>query len=323
LALLFGGFALPVAAWLAYPFPGKIVAFYGFSVNRDEGLSGLADLFYYPLQVAAILSWPVTVWLLAAALSSLRGLRDPRAATPPLFALLGLAMITAHPNKQMRYAFTVLPVLYVTAELELRGLTRRFLPTRARAFVGAALLALLAVILDPRPVLRDARRNAQELQEADSIVDFIVSRIGPGERTLVLGSCGRLPHLLVQWELVTRRGATEAVVDLLTFPGEKAWDPRYRQGYPTEMTADYDRALEAALGPDGYDRIVTLRIPPGSVFMPDWLTRWDAWGQNYVALMERQSRYPLIAEQDFPETAVKVRLYARPPRSREHPAAPP
>jgi hypothetical protein len=103
----------------------------------------------------------------------------------------------------------------------------------------------------------------------------------------------------------------DAVVDNLAFPGEQAWDPRYRLGYPVEMTPDYDVRLKAALDTGGYDRVVTLQIAPDSVFLPDWLRRWDAWGQNYVVAMEHQPPWRTVTEQPFDESKVRVRLYAR------------
>jgi hypothetical protein len=311
LGSLAAGLVVPVAAWLAYPFPDKLRALYGFSVNRDEGLSGLADFFFYPASTAEMIGWPLAVLLLVGLAASLARARDERTSCAALFALLGLAMITAHPNKQLRYVFTVLPVLYVLGELELRRLARRSLPPMVRPFLWPVLLVVLAVTLDPRPVLRAERQNAQALRGAADIMDFVVARVRPDERILVLGSGGRLPHLLLQWELVTRYAAKNAVVDLLPFPGDTGWDPRYRQGYPAEMTPEYDRVLAAALRDPGYDRIVTLAISKNSPFSPDWLWRWDAWGQNYVVAMERQRLYAVTADQAFPESGVRVRVYAR------------
>jgi hypothetical protein len=312
-AFLLAGFAPPVILWLAYPFPDKLQALYSFSVNRDEGLSGLADLLFYPQKIAETVSWPLTIWLLAAAVLSLRRVRDGRTSAATLFALVGLAMITAHPNKQLRYVFTILPVLYVLGELELRRVARRFLPLGAQWLLWPVLLVLLGVALDPHPVLRAERQSALALRGAAEIMDFVVARVRPEGRTLVLGSGGLLPHLLLQWELVTRYGARDPVVDLLPFPGEVGWDPRYRQGYPAEMTPEYDRVLGAALRDGGYDRVVTLDIAEDSAFNPEWLRRWDAWSRNYVVAMERQSLYAAVADQRFPASGVLVRVYALSP----------
>jgi hypothetical protein len=309
---LLGGLGLPVAAWLAYPFPAKLSGLYGFSVNRDEGLRGLEDLLFYPTAIAGMVSWPVLAWLAAAVALGLGRAREPRTSAAVFFVVLSAVMIGLHPNKQERYVLTTLPVAYVLGEIELRHQGGRLIPRRLAAPAGVGLVVALAFFLDPRPQLRDERDGGAALRGAQSIVDFTVEHVRPEERTLVLGSTGHLPHLLVQWELVVRKGARDGVVDALPFPGEEGWDSRYRQGYPTELTAEYEQALARALGPGGYDRVVTLQIPPGSAFMPDWTTRWDAWGQNYVALMVSQTRYPLVAQASFPESSVSVRVYERP-----------
>src|SRR5262249_45624367 len=125
-AALLAGFGGPVALWLAYPFPEKLRGLYGFSVNRDEGLTGLDNLLFYPSRIAEMVSWPVAIALLVAAVLALRRTRDGRTSAAALFAVLSLVMLTAHANKQLRYVFTVLPVLYVLGELELCRLVRRW-----------------------------------------------------------------------------------------------------------------------------------------------------------------------------------------------------
>jgi len=312
MAFFLVGLLVPVTAWLADPFPAKLSGLYGFSVNRDEGLRGLDNLLFYPRRIATLSSWPVTFWVLVAVLLSLHGARHKRTCAATLFALLSLAMITVHPNKQERYVFTALPVLYVVGELELGRVARRWLPAPASGVAWAVLLVVLALSLDPRPVLREERDQAQSLRAGQDIVDYIVEHLEPREHTLLLGSCGLLPHLLVQWELAVRKGVFDATVDNLPFPGEQAWDSRYRLGYPAQMTPDYDQRLEIALGSGGYDRVVTLEIAPDSVFLPDWLKRWDAWGQNYVLAMERQTSWQVVAEQAFEASKVRVRIHARP-----------
>lgn len=310
LAGLLAGTAVPIAAWLAYPFAEKLRGLLAFAVNRDEGIEGMENLLFYPVEIASLVSWPVCVAVLGAAVLSTRHVRRPRVCAPALFALLSLVMITAHPNKQVRYCFTALPVLFVVAELESRTLMAGLLGPRARALVWALVLASLGLALDPRPALTQLRREAEPLRDAGRIVEFLLPQLDPEGRTLVLGSTGLLPHLLIQWELVSRTGVQDPVVEWMPFPGPPA---EHRRGYPAELTAVYARELEAALWNGRYDRVVTLEIPPGSPFLPDWMLRWDAWGQNYVALMVRRERPPLRAERSFPGSDVRVRVYGSPP----------
>src|SRR5262249_14113033 len=202
-AALLAGFVGPVALWLAYPFPDKLRGLYGFSVNRDEGLTGLDNLLFYPSRIADMVSWPVAIALLVAAVLALRRARDGRTSAAPLFPRSSLVMLTAHPNKQLRYVFTVLPVMYVLGELELCRLLRRWLPEAARVIVWPVVLVLLAGNLDPRPALRAERAHAQPLRSASAIMEFVASQVRPESPTLVLGSRGQRPHLLPQSQRLT------------------------------------------------------------------------------------------------------------------------
>ncbi len=309
---LLGAFAVPIAIWLAYPLLEKLMALYGFGLNRDEGLSGLRNAFFYPVTVAAEVSWPVTVWLFLALFLSLHRIRTASVSVSFLYVVLSLAMITAHPNKQTRYVFTLLPVLYVLAETELRRLAQRWLPSVGRAIFWPVILTALAVSLDPRPALRADLREAERLRGATVIVDYIVSGLRTEGRTLVLGSRALLPHLLLRWEVVTRSDVADAAIDTLPFPDSGVSYSRYRRGYPPEMSAAYDQRLAEALRSGNYEKVVTVEFGEDSPLAPDWLRRWDAWAQNYVVAMERQTSYRLAAERAFPEQDARVCFYTKP-----------
>jgi hypothetical protein len=187
----------------------------------------------------------------------------------------------------------------------------------ARASAGlacgyAAGAAGLLLALDPRPHLEDQRRADDPIRPAFAVVDFALSQLRREHRVLVLGSTALLPHMALHWEAITRGRGVDEVFDALEFPGAKQWDDRYRRGYPEEMTPEYAPILDRSLRSSTYDRVVTLAIPPGSAFCPDWLRRWDAWGQNFTLLMARQSTYRLVADRAFPEADVRVRVYSRP-----------
>jgi hypothetical protein len=73
-------------------------------------------------------------------------------------------------------------------------------------------------------------------------------------------------------------------------------------------------ALKQALSSGRFRSVVTLELGPRSPFLPDWLTKWDAFGQNYVRAMaqpEAQEAYALATERAFPESDARVRIFFR------------
>jgi 4-amino-4-deoxy-L-arabinose transferase-like glycosyltransferase len=310
-ALVFG-MGAPVAAWSVYPWPDKLQAIHDMTLNRDEGLAFLSNLLFYPHTLAVLLGRPLMLLLLAALGSAaIRG-RDVRTRPLVLFILIGFVLITLHPNKQDRYMFTLLPVLYVLGETELARLATRLAPAtrRSRWILGlwGVLLAALALYRNPAPAIAEEGDAQSGFRPAAGIMDFALRSTGPGRRILVLGSGGMLPHLLLEWELTSRLGLRDPVVRLLDFPGGDSWE-NHRRGYPTEMTPHYGVALSQALRDGAFDDVVCLRIAPDSVFSPEFLKRWDAWGQNYVTAMAEQPGFSVAAQRDFAEDGVLVRIY--------------
>jgi hypothetical protein len=309
---LVAAIGVPVVAWSLYPWPDKLQAIRDMTLNRDEGLAGLSNLLFYPRALADMLGWPLSLLLLAALLSAAIRRRDVRARPLALFTLVSFALITLHPNKQDRYMFAALPVLYVLGEAELARLAARLAPAarrgRWRLGLWATILAALALRLDPATAIAEEGKEQSVFRPASRIVDFALRSTGPGRRILVLGSGGMLPHLLLEWELTARLGVRDPVVELLLFPGSDSWD-LHRTGYPTEMTPDYAVTLSRALRDGAFDDVVCLRIADDSVFSPAFLERWDAWAQNYVTAMAEQPGFTVAAERDFAEDGVLVRVY--------------
>jgi 4-amino-4-deoxy-L-arabinose transferase-like glycosyltransferase len=301
--------ALPVALWLAwqlYPDLSRGRELVAAIVNRDEGLRGLADVLFYPRTLLEWLGWPTALVALAAlAVGFARAVRDRR-LTSVLFALFALAMLTLHPNKQVRYVLMVFPVLLVLAETELSA-RMTWCPWQSAVWIGAALT--LVLVRDPLAAIRVQAEDAARLRDAQPILDFVSDQVAPGQRVLCLGTTGRLPHLALSWRLLERDGR-EPEVDLLPFPDEVEGDRRYRSGYPTEMRSGYDVLLRQALSGGRYARVVALQLGEESPFLPDWQAKWDKWAQNYVARMPSQAGWDLRSQRVFPGSAASVRVYA-------------
>jgi hypothetical protein len=313
LAAALAGMLVPVALWLAWlllPNPARAGELLAAFVNRDEGLHGLADWLFYPRAVVAAVGWPVAVVALLAwgAILAHRRL-EPRLPSI-LFVAVALAMLTVHPNKQERYLFTTLPVLLVLAETELAHRLRRL---RGREALWPALAALLLLTRNPLAQVRQSEENARTLEDARPILAYVADNVGRRQPVLFLGTTGLLPHLALTWELIERQAA-EPEVDLLLFP--ENGHGLHRTGYPTAMGPEYDAALRTALASGRYASVVTLALGEGSPFLPDWLAKWDAWGQNYVRMMSQPQTaapYVLESERAFPASDAQIRIFVRRP----------
>jgi len=306
------GCAAPLAAWALFmlgPDWTRARFFIDVLINRDEGLRGWEALLFYPRVLVGWLGAPgaAVAFFGVAVTATVRASRG-RALTALLFVTLTLAQLTAHANEQARYLVPALPVLLALGELG----WLRFVawPRRAalRSVGWAALAVAVAVARDPGGQIREAAAADEPLRASRAILGFVAAAVPREGPLLLLGTTGRLPHFALTWELLEHE-ARERDVELLQYPGERGWDPRFRAGYPAQMTAGFRPALLDALDRGGYAAVVTFRWGPRSAFLPDWLAKWDAWGQNYVVLMQEQDRYLPVAERAFPDADAMVRVY--------------
>jgi hypothetical protein len=310
LAALAGAF-VPAAGWACAVFarePRRLDVFLGILANKDEGLRGLQGTVFYGRTLLDFVGWPLgSVVLLLLVVAALRRAEAPRLPSL-LFVGLALLLLTLHPNKQQRYLVPVLPVMLVLAETEAARQLRR----RPRLFVlwpAAAVLVLVA--RNPLAPVAEAAAAAAETRGSRAIVDYVADSIPPGQPVLFLGTTGRLPHYALTWELL-ERDHREPDVDLLPFPGDSGWDPQFRGGHPREMRPEYARLLRQALATGRYGSVVTLALGDRSPFLPPWLAKWDAWGQNYVRAVDEhagESGYVLRADRAFPGDDALVRIF--------------
>jgi 4-amino-4-deoxy-L-arabinose transferase-like glycosyltransferase len=313
------GMALPVAAWLAWilgPDPRRVSELVGAFVNRDEGLHGLADLAFYFRAIVSAAGAPVAIVVAVLVTATLARGHLARKLPSLLFVGFTLLMLTLHPNKQARYLFTALPVLLVLAETELGERLRRL---RGSEVLWPALAMIVLVTRNPLTEIRRTAADAQRLAPAGPILAYVEGSVAGREPVLFLGTTGLLPHLALTWEMLERE-QREPAVDLLLFPGPGSGGV-HRTGYPAEMGPQYGATLEKALADGRFRSVVTLELGPASPFLPDWLAKWDAFGQNYVRAMaerEETADYTLASERAFPAGDARVRIYVRrdsPPRS--------
>jgi hypothetical protein len=313
MAAMLAGMFLPIGLWLVWllgPDPSRAGELLAAFVNRDEGLHGLADWFFYGQAIVATVGRPVALATLLIWVAVLAHRRLGQRLPSILFVAASLAMLTLHPNKQARYLFTTLPVVLVLAETELAHRLRRL---GGREVLWPVLATVLLVARNPVAEIRQAAASAARLQEARPLLGYIAENVSGRQPVLFLGTTGLLPHLALTWELLERQ-QREPAVELLLFPRPGAGAAAYRTGYPAENGPEYGAALQRALGSGRFRSVVTLELGPRSPFLPDWLAKWDAFGQNYVRAMaapESQADYLLASERAFPASDATVRIFVR------------
>ena len=305
--------AVPLlVAWAAFVF-GTDRARIGYlwdyiRVNRDEGIHGLDALLFYPRAVPEILGAAAAAGLLLGVLGGLRRRASSARLASLLFVSLTLALLLPHPNKQWRYLAPALPVLLALAEAEWSAWSTR---VRGRGLVWGLAGAMLVLVRDPIEEVRDLGAASEPFADAGAMLRFAALHLPPDQPVLVVGSCGLLPEMALTWELLERTGR-KPDVGLMLFPGEDGWDARYRSGYPVEMRPEYATTLDARLAGSSAT-VVAFELGPRSPFLPDWIARWDAWGQNYPKVMRAQAGYAVAAEKAFPDSDSVVRIYVRSP----------
>jgi hypothetical protein len=303
------GAAAPVLVWtfaILAPDPLRAREMLGVLVNRDEGLHGLADALFYGGVVLDDLGRPIGVTVLILLALTVFRRQSERRLPLVLFLGVGLLLLTLHPNKQQRYLLPLLPVMVVLAETE----AARYLGRRSFRVAWPAIAAGVLVARNPIVQIDEAAVTSNRLRSAQSIIGFVADNI-PDQPVLFLGTTGLLPHFALTWELIERE-QREPDVDLLPFPGDTGWDPRFRSGYPPEDGPEYDRLLRQAVASGRYGSVVTLGLGSRSPFRPDWLAKWDAWGQNYVRATDSHAAelgYALRAERAFSGDDAIVRVF--------------
>jgi hypothetical protein len=301
--------SMPVLLWLAAvlsPDLGRAKELVGVLANRDLGLHGFASFFFYANALVETTGWHVGAITIVALAAIAASGRWERRLTALLFVGITVVLLTLHPNKQERYLFPAVPIMLTLAEGEL---ARRLGSRRRLSLWWPLLMATLLVARNPLKQLHDDAAQDAPLRSARPIVAYIADTVLDRQPVLFLGTTGLLPHYALTWEMLERR-RTEPDVDLLTFPGERGWDPRYRSGYPTAMGPEYGLVLRRALEAGRYRSVVTLALGERSPFRPDFLAKWDSFGQNYVvAMAEQHVGYRLLSERPFPEGDAVVRIF--------------
>lgn len=296
--------AVPVAVWMLIPPHAR--DFFDFVRNRSSEMAYLSweSLLLYPLvwvrQYSPAEEWGA-VLLVLAALPCLAWRRlDLRHRVLAVTLLSGAAAILLHPYKLSRFAFTVAPLVWLSAAVVIAYLTaavgERLAPSRSRAAVllvaGSVMVAAVAGGVDRQRlnrgfVERTVPRGAEQVIEA---VYQAASRDGA---TAILGTWNLVSPSLVEWHLRLRHS------DL---------DP---ERFPVAVRPDQVR-VEEICDDLAADQVIALDPLPGARrrAVRGYAEEIAPLAPLYAALGEAPC-FRLESERAFARSGYRLRLYRR------------
>ncbi len=311
---LFETFLLPLWIWSLSPSPIHPKSVIAFLRNRPgdlQPLSGeslLAPLRSFvvelvaidPAGVVGVVGGVVLALALGGALWAVRR-RGPRRALA-LAALIGLALVTAHPMKEARFLITVAPFLFLAAAFALTDLLGALRPpwvARSVLVLAASGAALIAGVVPLRSkaverLLIDHRQLTGDPAFAAPL-DEIVGRLRGRSSVAFLGATNELSEALVRWRAFGRDGKE------MLFPPA----PRGIDG--ATPFAERDRRFDAWLERERPSRLVTLEPLPESRWWSDRdFRRYNAWQAESLTRIDQGGRWRLVKPVRFPALGLKV-----------------
>ena len=246
-AIGIGTVVIPLAIWFLIPYPNRVRALVGFTVNRDSGIPLLSweALTFYPLTFVRDYSpTPLTgwiVWALALLPSQLlpeqqRSRGDPSRRLLLLALWVGLIATAVHHYRQPRFLFTTALLVWLSAARNAVALLEAALarvspPARIRETTWAlGLVALLAWGAMGAPAARHTLAqhlafNSPPLFEPvlDRVIEHVEQAGGP---CVLLGYANEMSPALLRWHGVLKsrrlpgRGMPEAPRALPAWPSE-------------------------------------------------------------------------------------------------------
>ena len=305
---------LPIGVWMLAPFHAR--AFVRVLENRSAGPSlwSALGLLFYPRTLLHEFSPSVAVGAVCLVLATVAVIRWSRLAIShrvvALAFLLGLAAILAHPYKLARFLFPLVPLLWLTAAAGVTAAIDWLVRARQRTLVFsiAPPLVLAVAILAPVDRARLAAGLAENGVPASvrAVARAAAQVAASAHRSVLVGYWNDFSPGLLEWE------GWQAVPAFAAGDVPRPADQVLRDSGPERLPE-----LAARRGEVGAVLILDLR-PGGSAWRQGW-TRENAWLEPARVAVEKDPRWRLAAENVFPASGYRLRVYARAPGGQPRP----
>lgn len=298
---------IPIAVWMLLPPHAR--DFFHFVQNRSSemALVSRASLAYYPRilvdQFSPSRGWGEALLVLAFSPCLLLPRLELRQRTLCLALLCGSAAILVHPYKLPRFAFTVAPLVWLSASLVVARLlhwaSRHVAPARlsrplALLLSGALMAATVAAGVDQRRLLFGyTRRTVPRAVEAVLRDVYLVAR--GGHDVAVLGTWNLLSPWLIEWHL--RQRYPDLDRERIPRSGRQLGEI-----HPASICTDLTAAEVIVLGP--------LPSAHGSLAVRGYAAEIAAL-EPVVAALAGAPCYRLVGEKSHPRSGYRLRLYRR------------
>jgi len=293
---LFGPCAVTALLWFANPAKLARLWAYAHAQHPTMPVWSAESLLFYPHTLARHYApGPLSLGLLLAGIGlGLWRIRDPRCRAVLCYLLIGLALVTRVPQKDLRFAYTVAPAalaLAGAAAAQIVAWLARRLHPRALRYSVAALIVLLLGVETRTAVARLSYLNAAQeavtacTPDTRRAYQFIIAHtLERGVRPYILDPWHLFNPYALAWEYYVQSSHTAATYDFQLASG----------GLVPEPTPENLDRLMQALRSQGVGVLVSIDGSPAGTY-----TGWQAieplWARGEIEWLASSERYTLVA----------------------------
>lgn len=301
--LLFAPIAAVISLWLLFP-PSRFPEFLSFLINRPEGPPALSleGLLYYPAQLYAY-SGPLIVLYAAAALLSLKHLKNEKIRF--LLIVVGITILLNffHQNKKVRYILYIYPPLFALASFQLERLYARIRFRRKEIAFFA--ITGICVALFSFYMLGNIRLY-DDYYSVDRPLDFIKNGTLEYGNIFVLGEFNEISPGLIAWNL---NNATKQIA----YSSYSSWEFEGSPGALVRTATGPDsEGMNRFLDRHGFDAIILIDVSNASIFYnnPDYLI-YNKWKLGYIPVVLESGNYSMQNSRYFEDIDVEISILKR------------
>ncbi len=304
--------SVPILMWLLIPIPNRFFHVIRFFSNRSSPLM-LHDhiLYYFKLVISgasgsALMGWALLAGFSLGVITVLRKTNIYSNSTI-FIAMSGLSIviITCHSYKLARLFIPVIPML------TLGSLSEWFRFGRERKFVRWLGIGILFWMLFSHTyTIVSSKTPNQCLQyyspkEVADILEYLDTTIPADQNTLIIGTLNELsPGLIISY-LLEQKGSIPTVQFELPLLRDLN-----RSDVGSEGSMErYAKQLNHSLKTSSFDLILVIVMRPDSPLRTmDWVY-WNAWKENYIALIQSHRKCIRISTAIFDTIGVSIEGY--------------